>query len=284
MNSATIKLFLPYGDPRRLRTAEISNWNGKAIAGPRTELDQILDRSELEQSGVYLLTGIDPDSGDPMCYIGEAEIIKERLKQHRNKDFWIQVIAFVSKDENLTKAHIRYLEGRLIEDASKAGRVKVSNNQSSGAKLPESDREDMEVFLDKILQLLPVLGSDLLTPIIKHTDKSASQDEDLVCSIKGLLANGRRTSNGFVVFQNSQAVLENRPSAKKQHPYVIALRDRLVSNGTLELKDNHYLFTKDVEFSSPSAAASFIRGGGSNGLVEWKTKIGKTLKEIEDTQ
>lgn len=278
--SATIKLFLIFGDSKRLRTAEISNWNGKAIAGPRTELDWLLDRQELEQSGVYLLTETDSNSGSPMCYIGEAEVIKERLKQHGGKD-WVQAIIFLSKDENLTKAHIRYLERRLIEEAEKAGRVKLSNSQSSRAKLPESDRDDMEVFLSKIRQLLPVLGSDILTPIIHQEDKPTSQEEALICAIKGLCAQGQRTPTGFVVFKGAQAVLTNRPSAEKQHPYVVELREKLIVNGTLQSQDDHYVFTKDTEFSSPSAAASVIRGGGSNGLIEWKTKGGKTLKAIE---
>ena len=72
--------------------------------------------------------------------------------------FWNQVTFFVSKDENLTKAHIRHLEGKLLEAAKSAGRAVVTNTQSSGSRLPESDRGEMEVFLEKINQLLPVLG------------------------------------------------------------------------------------------------------------------------------
>src|SRR5712691_799978 len=156
MTSATIiKLFLPRGDAKRLRTAEISNWTGKAVAAPRTELDELLQREELNNSGVYILSGTDPLSGSPRAYIGEAEVIRDRLKQHKSKDFWVSAIVFVSKDENLTKAHIRYLEGRLIADAKKVGRYKLDNFQESGSKLPESDREDMEVFLQRIQQLLP---------------------------------------------------------------------------------------------------------------------------------
>lgn len=120
MQSITIKLFLYHGDPKRLKTAEISNWNGKAIAAPRTEFDQLLNREEGRQSGVYILVGTDPDTGQSMAYIGEGEILKGRLKNHKNKDFWLQAIAFVSKDKNLTKSHIRYLEGRLIEEAKKS--------------------------------------------------------------------------------------------------------------------------------------------------------------------
>ena len=159
MNSATIKLFLPLGDAKSLRTAEISNWTGKAIAAPRTELDDLLQREELDKAGVYILSGTDPLSGSPTAYIGEAEIIRERLKQHKAKE-WVSAIVFISKDENLTKAHVRYLESRLLAEASQVARFTLEQNQSGGAKLPESDREDMEVFLSRIRQLLPVLGSD----------------------------------------------------------------------------------------------------------------------------
>ena len=158
MASATIKMFLPRGDAKSLRTAEISNWTGKAVAAPRTELDVLLQREELDKSGVYILIGTDPFSGSPHAYIGEAEVIRERLKQHKSKEFWISAIVFVSKYENLTKAHTRHLEGRLISEATQVGRFTLENSQAGGSKLPESDREDMEVFLARIKQMLPVLA------------------------------------------------------------------------------------------------------------------------------
>jgi len=281
MSSATIKLFLVFGDPRRLRTAEISNWSGKAIAAPRTELDELLARDEVRKPGVYILSGTDPDTGKARAYVGEAEAIRDRLKQHKAKDFWVQAIVIVSKDENLTKAHIRYLEGRLIEEANAAGRVTLENSQASGAKLPESDREDMEVFLSKVRQLLPVLGSELVTPVPRSTDQSAAADGHLICEIKGLKADGRRTSEGFVVFKGSQAVTDSRPSAPLRHPFVVTLRDNLKADGSLEPRDDHLVFTQDVEFSSPSAAAAVVHGGGANGLTAWKDHTGKTLKAIE---
>ncbi len=127
MASATIKIFLAHGDPKRLRTAELSNWTGKAVAGPRSEFDSILAREESSNSGIYFLTGNDPESGNPAIYIGEAESIKDRVKNHLEKDFWNQIIFFISKDENLTKSHIRYCEGRLIEIAKSAGRAVIKN-------------------------------------------------------------------------------------------------------------------------------------------------------------
>src|ERR1700704_6458760 len=172
MISATIKLCLPRGDAKSLRTAEISNWTGKAIAAPRTELDELVQREELDKAGVYILSGTDPLTNAARAYIGEAEIIRERLKQHKTKEFWVSAIVFVSKDENLTKAHVRYLESRLLAEATQVGRFTLEQNQAGGSRLPESDREDMEVFLARIRQLLPVLGSDILAPIAQPTAKA----------------------------------------------------------------------------------------------------------------
>lgn len=87
MASATIKLYLPRGDAKNLRTAEISNWSRKAVAAPRTELDELLAREELDKAGVYLLIGTDPVTNAPRAYIGEAEIIHERLRQHKTRSF-----------------------------------------------------------------------------------------------------------------------------------------------------------------------------------------------------
>jgi Domain of unknown function (DUF4357) len=280
MTSATIKLFLPYGDAKRLRVAEVSNWTGKALAAPRIELEALLLREELENSGVYFLFGADPETGSPLAYIGEAEVIRERLRQHKAKDFWNSVAVFVSKDENLTKAHIRFLENRLLQETKLAGRYNLENTNSSNPKLPESDREDMEVFLSRIRQVLPVLGSDILAPI-SGSVKPLQPRSDLICKNKNALARGQRTEVGFVVYKGSTAILEERKSAESQHPYVVALRKQLHQDGTLIESDNLYLFTRDVEFSSPSSAAAIIHGGGANGLTAWKDLSGKTLKELE---
>jgi hypothetical protein len=279
MTSATIKLFLPRGDAKSLRTAEISNWTGKAIAAPRTEMEELLVREELEKAGVYILTGTDPLSGSPLAYIGEAEIIRDRLKQHKTKEFWVSAIVFVSKDENLTKAHVRYLENKLLEKAAEAGRFALDQNQAGGSKLPESDREDMEVFLSHIRQLLPVLGSDLLLPVAQPAAKQPSGGT-LFCRMKGAEGRGHRTPDGFVVLQGSTAVLQERPSAKRW-PYVIELRQKLIADSTLVRKDAFYRFSKDVEFSSPSAAAAVIEGGSANGLIEWRTNDGRVLKDLD---
>jgi hypothetical protein len=277
MAAATIKLFLAQGDPKRLRTAELSNWTGKAVAGPRSEFTDLLAREEAGKSGIYILTGTDPESGRPAMYIGEAENVRSRIRSHLEKDFWNQSIYFVSKDENLTKAHVRYLEGRLIELARAAGRAHITNGQSSGARLPESDREDMEVFLEKICQLLPVLGVDLL---VQAPAPQPAAKAVLVCEIKGHRARGYRIPNGFLVLKGSEAVGKERASSKKW-PWPRNMRQALKAEGTLVVTGDRLVFAKNTEFASPSAAAAVVHGGHANGLTAWKTPDGKTLRELE---
>jgi len=284
MQAATIRLFLLHGDPKQLRTAEIINWTGKALAAPRTEFQSLLERKELIGSGIYVLTGTDPNTGREQAYVGEAEVLRERLPHHKGKDFWQQVIAFVSKDENLTKSHIRYLEGRLIENTKAAGRFEMINSQASGALLPESDRHDMELFLTKVEQLLPVLGCDIVTPIAKLSlvGNRSGVDGKLICEIKGIRAEGQRTATGFTVFAGSQAVEQLRASAQKQSPFVVVQREKLLLDGVLSRADGYLSFAKDVEFTSPSAAASLIHGGSANGLEAWRDAEGRALKYLED--
>lgn len=279
MPSATIKIFLVHGDPKRLRTAELSNWTGKAVAGPRSEFEGVMSREEAEGSGIYFLTGSDPESGKPSIYIGEAECIRDRLKSHLQKDFWNQVAFFVSKDENLTKSHIRCLEGKLIEQARDAARAVVVNNQSSGARLPESDRADLETFLEKVNQLLPVLGIELLVPTAAKPEAEL-EVELLSCEIKGIKARGHLSPNGFVILSGSQAVLNERPSTQK-YPWALNMRLKLKEEGSLAIAPDSLVFTRDVEFTSPSAAAAVVHGGHANGLTAWKDSEGRTLKQIE---
>lgn len=275
IDAATIKLFLPYGDAKRLRTAELSNWTGKAVAAPRSDLDELLARPELDKPGVYVLTGSDPTRSRPQVYVGEAEVIRSRIRQHVDRDFWNHAVVFVSKDENLTKAHIRYLEGVIIAEAQQAGRADVLNAQGSGSRLPESDRADMEVYLTRVRQLLPVLGSNVLIPV---PDQTASAAELLRCETKGLVATGARTTDGFVVFEGSQARADERNSAAD---YLRTERRRLLAEGQLMERDGHLEFSTDVEFSSPSAAAGVVCGGNMNGLTAWRDERGRTLKDIE---
>ncbi|RLA42874.1 MAG: GIY-YIG nuclease family protein [Gammaproteobacteria bacterium] len=273
-------MFLAFGDPKRLRTAELSNWTGKAVSGPRSEFEKVLQREESQSPGVYFLTGVDPSTNKSTIYIGEAECIRDRIKSHLSKDFWNNITFFITKDENLTKAHIRYIEGRLIETAKSAERSVVMNNQGSGAKLPESDREDMEVFLEKMQQILPVLGIEAFVHVASNAQIKPEIDL-LTCKINNVIATGYLTPNGILVLAGSGAVLKERKSAQKW-PSVLMQRNKLIDQAGLVLKEDKYIFAKDTEFSSPSSAAAVIHGGSANGLTAWVNANGQQLKELQN--
>jgi hypothetical protein len=279
-DTATVRIFLTKGSPTSVRTAEISNWTGKAVAGPRSQIEEMLKREEAGKPGVYFLTGVNPESGRDRVYIGEAEVIRNRIKGHLDREFWKTLVFFVSKDENLTKAHIKYLEGKLIDTASTVGRFELENAQASGSHLPESDAADMDVFLYRMEQLLPILGQEFLKPVVKNEARARRVDL-LFCEIKGLKATGRQTDNGFVVLKGSEAVLEERPSTQK-YQYAANLRAALRSDGVVEVKNDRLVFLSDHEFSSPSAAAAVIHGGQANGLTAWKDSKGVSLKQKEE--
>lgn len=279
-DTATVRIFLIKGSPTSVRTAEISNWTGKALAGPRSQLEDMLKREEAGKPGVYFLSGVNPESGRDRVYIGEAEVIRSRIKGHLDREFWKTLVFFVSKDENLTKAHIKYLEGKLIDTARSVGRFELENSQASGSHLPESDAADMDVFLYRMEQLLPILGQEFLKPVVRNEVKSKKADL-LYCEIKGLRATGRQTENGFVVLKGSEAVLEERPSTQK-YQYAANLRTTLKADGVVEEKKDRLVFLADHEFSSPSAAAAVVHGGQANGLTAWKDGKGLSLKQKEE--
>lgn len=126
MKGKTIRIFLVEGTPNSILTAEIINWTGKVIVAPRSQLPELATRTEAKRTGVYILAGDDPSNPlKERIYIGESDNVFKRLTEHNkddNKDFWTRSVLIISKDENLTKSHIRYLESKLIHLAQQAKR------------------------------------------------------------------------------------------------------------------------------------------------------------------
>lgn len=274
----TIKIFLIDGDPNGRMSCELSNWSGKAYKIPRIKIKDCSDRNDLTSTGVYLLFGKD-DDGKDQVYIGEAESILKRLNQQlTSKDFWNETIVFISKDENLNKAHIKYLENRLHEIAKAANRYKVDNTiiptQSS---ISESDRAEMEEFIEYIKMLVNTLGHKVFDEKREFKPKQ-KQETFLIKAARGAEGQGEPTSDGFVVFKGSKAAGSTVTSMTSNF---ITLRQRLIDEGVLINKGEFFEFPEDYIFSSPSTAASIVLGRNTNGLTEWKQKNGKTLKEFE---
>ncbi len=280
----TVRLFLAEGTASGVITAEIMNWTGHVLTGSRSGLPTLLKRSELERTGIYLLTGPDPeDSGTLQVYIGESDNVGKRLAQHgkdEDKDFWERICVVTSKDQNITKAHARYLEARVINVANASDNANVVNGtRPPTPPLPEADESDMEFFIEQLKLILPVLGFDFLrqpASVAQADSKAGAIPTEcgtspifrLTSKKHGVEAQARERDGEFVVLGDSTAVAGWK--GKASHSYA-KRHTQLVKSGKLVTgKGDTLRFAEDVVFRSPSAASSVILGRTDNGRTSWK--------------
>ena len=289
----TLKLFLVDGSPTGVITAELGNWSGKAIVAPRTELVGLVERPESSRTGVYLLMGPEPEDAARMrVYVGEGDSVRNRLKSHDDDDkkqFFTRVCLIVSKDENLTKAHGRYLEARIIAMIREAARVVLDNGTKPDSKglLPEPEIADMERFLSEIEVLLPVLGFDVLRRAAAGdgTGVPGGPSEPVFAFTEaGTKARAKEAGGEFVVLKDSIARVKETNTITDAAKI---RRRQFVEDGTLSktADGQHYTFTRDVAFPSPSGAAAIVYGGNIGGPLTWKRESdGLTYKDWRKRQ
>ena len=275
----SIELFLANGTADSLITAELSNWNGKAIKIPRIEVSDC-KRDDIEGAGVYFLFCKEEDDSDSV-YIGESETIQERLNQHirdynadKEKFYWTTAVIFLGRD--LNKALIRYLEDRFVQIARESKRYKVLTKNTYGKTImKESQTAAMEEFIDNVRILINALGYKVLEPTVHNDPNSTVDDEALFLNLGNASGKGMLTTEGFVLFAG--AVLNEKTSEKSLSKGAATLRKKhLASN---KVKD--FVTTEDILFSSSSAAADFVTGYSVSGPATWKNAAGVTLKELE---
>ena len=285
----SIKLFLADGSPTGIITAEIMNWTGHVVSAPRSRLADLLARSEVNKTGVYFLTG-DLVDGDfiQAVYVGETDNIKARLLQHSKdgtKDFWERVCIVTSKDQNLTKSHVKYIESRLIGIIQKSGLAKLANsNCPIYENLPEADIADMEFFTNQVRMILPVLGMNFLRepPVVRAsqgatahgTPSTASPAFELRSRKHEIVAKAQEVDGEFVVLSGSDC----RPSWEGVETNYVQIFNTLFETGKIQRLEGGLKarFTEDVAFASPSAAAAVVLGRSANGRLEWRVENAAT--------
>lgn len=318
MTGKQVRLFLADGTVGGLMTAEILNWTGHMLRGRRSELGEIKRREEAKRTGVYVLFGTN-DEDEPAAYIGEGDYVANRLDQHNlNKDFWKDVVIITSKDMNLTKAHVRYLESELIKLARSIGRFKLVNGNAptGGAALPEADESDMKYFISQIQILMPVLGFDIFRGRPKAQSSTASPAttaEKLVvsagevepsevtvtpespvfhmttrdgCDAKAQLIDGEFTMlEGSIIngmMKDSPSISE---STRQQFNARKPLHAKVIAVSNPGPRPHLATLAKDFVFASPSAAAAVVYGRASaNGRITWQTDSGEAFGDWERRQ
>ena len=272
MRGRTISIYMPDANPRGIKICDTKNGIVKAIFIPRNKLADAVKRQELQDPGIYFLIGEPNEIRKPRIYIGEAEVLITRIKQHNtSKDFWNSVICFVSEKKNINKAHIKYLENYSCSQAKKINKCELENNTNpTQSSLTEQDQDFAMSFFDDLKLLIATLGF----PIFEESKKD--QSKIYICKGKDAYAIGEYTEDGFLVFKNSKANLEE---SKTAGTWVTGMRKNLIEKGILKQDGSVLIFTEDYLFNSPSASAAVILARRANGWTEWKDKNGKTMDE-----
>lgn len=283
MNTTTLELFFIDGKPDGMLTAEVFGWTGHILVVPRTRLPEALKRKESSYTGVYILLG-DQDE-ESLAYIGEGENIAARIKSHdAKKDWWSRVVLITSAANNLHKAHVQYLESRLVQEGNSAANMKLENGTSpSLPSLSEAAQANMEAFISQLLMVLPAIRVDLFTSNAKP-DKQSESDEskdtkashvfELTLRKEGIVATAILEDGEFIVQKGSLARAEYIGD-RSEKSYYWKHHDKLVEQGILIDQGKHKVFTQSYAFSSTSAAGAVCNGRSTAGPIAWKVKGSK---------
>ncbi|WP_428515999.1 GIY-YIG nuclease family protein [Roseovarius sp.] len=272
-------------------TAEVFNWTGHVLRIPRTRIKEGLARPEAGHTGVYVLIGM--RDGKPLAYIGEAESMRDRLRNHvAEKDWWEQAVLISTSSDALHKAHIKYLESRLVGIAKKVAATELENgNVPPQSSLSEAAMANMESFLDTLTMVLPAIRVDMF--IDKARPKASSQDSEFAIEAPTFEISSDRTgvharaqfTDGEVTVLSGSVIRDSWIGIGSWDKGYRDLREQLLSNGVVAVRDGRTVFDKDYAFSSPSAAAAVVLGRASNGRTEWKlVGSNKTYADWENSE
>lgn len=294
MDARSLELFFIDGLPDGMLTAEVFNWTGHVLRFPRTKFREALRRPETQHTGVYVLIG--ERDGTPLAYIGEAENVADRLRGHiANKDWWDSAVCISTTGDLLHKAHVKYLESRLVEIARQIGSMPLENgNTPPRSSLSEAAQANMESFLETLGIVLPAIRVDMFL----NKARSVPKTPDVVASPtdstdeKFILRTPRHDLYAEAVLRDGEWVVQAGARARDQWVGVPnaaqnyrKLYEELVENGTMVNQDNFAVFQKDFAFSSPSAAGAVITGRSINGRTAWKhAATGQTYEDWEKAQ
>ena len=272
----TIHIYLPDGNPKGIKVCDMPTSVAKAILIPRNKIKEAQEYMDLSKVGLYFLVSEKDETDLSKVYIGEAEEILKRIKQHDNQkeEFWNFAVVFISSKNNLNKAHVKFLENYCYTQAKDYGRCFLINSViPTQSNITSQERDFVLDFFDELRILLGTLGY----PIFEEPEKKAFL-EVFYCKGKDANAMGSFTEEGFMVHNTSTSNLIDSPSSGT---WLINMRKKLIDEGILKKEGNVLIFTKVMEFGSPSAAAGVVLARRANGWTEWKNKEGKTIDEIK---
>ncbi|MDW6021646.1 DUF4357 domain-containing protein [Mesorhizobium sp. BAC0120] len=278
-----VKIFITGQDPRSLRTVELDNWTGVAITGQPEFFKKALEAEVLSRSCVYLLIRSSADDDLPEIYVGESDDFSQRYLAGKFPIEFHTFLIFTSKDDNLTRAHVKWLERELWSILKgNSGKVLVANaNKPTGSNLPRADIATMRTYLSNTIYVLEALGYDLFSvqertsasPSPKQTDMQSDETTSLRIDLYSALPK-RPNDRAFLRYENSAYTLAagskiNAKITDSLPANVRKLRDQLIADGSLVTHEGYLQLERDIPFSKPSPASALVKGRSSTGYLDW---------------
>ncbi len=300
-SAKTIQIYLPKGNPRGLRLAEMTTRTVRLIEIPRIHIDDFFAMPDANQVGLYFLIGETESTDKPLLYIGQTGDLKRRLNQHDDKDFWTRAFVMLSTNNSMTQTHALYMEHKAIAIATEVGRYEIKNgNNGNKPHTPDplkADCEELFYTLDVLLSTLgqPIfeslsvkennnfknqLSSDIGTSSVSNAETVTADPQPMLFyyKAKDSDAKGYYDDDGFVILKGS---IIRQVQAISAPPFVTRLKENLLSSGKLITVDNKsYKLTENQIFKTPSGASSLVSGRSTNGWIEWKNEAGQTLDSV----
>lgn len=210
----SVRLFVPDGDPNSFKIIQKMNWTGVSLEISRDSWEVHQDRSEFNQTGVYILSGQDGESGLPMLYIGQGDGVKESIdSDYKNKMFWDRATVFVSGNYGLDRKHITWIQWMLIQKIDETGSCRLDNDITANEPaLSEYEKADALEFLNEILNVLNIVKVKLFD----NAEKAEVQ-------LPGVPEKPEKVIENTEVGQDTESVQDSRvvPGTEDDHDTII---------------------------------------------------------------
>ncbi len=260
--------------------------NTKAISIEKRYLNSLSKISTIKDKPVvYILL-----NGNQPKYVGMSYSTQNRLRTHASqKKNWDRVLIFYSLSPPLNNSITGFCEYKLVSYLQDGG-IKLSQQKPSEISLSEDDSLTATSFQSEIIIILQALGIDLevkerLTDSVVNQKELVRREKETTTS-DILYFNAQKTKATAVYLGPELRVEEGaiggpqKPSQSKGNLKTFKEMEKDDAIKPLEEDSEYWILKKPYVFSSPSAAASILKGSPQNGMICWMNDKGILLRDL----
>ena len=297
-------------NPRGIRLISIPSSSFMAYVIPRKLTKDVQQINGIDNPGIYFLMTQRADGF--YIYAGQARNGIKRLNNHNvSKEFWDNAIMFLGPNDVFTLDVISGLEKLAIEHLNDNNSCYLENRVVPAFQIPENMRNIISELYSQISFILSyVTGKELLYAHTSYVPESVNiKENNNAEKEKPIDSSEQKTGsiiskpdpanyeyvintherNGYMKISLSSYVVIAGSVVNMESPiasdYMNKKRNAQMKRGNIVNCEGKFYLIKDMAFSSPGEAASFVLGGQQNGQISWINNItGISLYEERHTK